>query len=253
MAIGSNIYFASDFHLGAYADRNNPLLREKKVVEWLGSIQNDCSELYLLGDVFDFWFEYKHVVPKGFVRLLGKLAEMSDDGIEIHIFTGNHDVWMFDYFEQQFGARIHRTPILKSWGGKKFLIGHGDGLGPGDRGYKFIKALFTNRLAQRAFSFLHPFIGVELARFFSRKSREATGTKDLEFLGEKEFLIQFCNSQLQKEHIDYFIFGHRHLKIDQMLNEGKSRYVNLGEWFSGSPYAVFNGTELKLARFQSSF
>lgn len=246
MEIGSNIYFASDFHLGAYADSKQPFIREKRIVDWLKSIEHDCAELYLLGDVFDFWFEYKHVVPKGFIRLLGQLAAMSDKGIKIHLFTGNHDVWMFDYFEQQFGAYIHKKPIKKSWGGKQFLIGHGDGLGPGDQGYKIIKSVFTNKLAQRAFAFLHPFIGVELARFFSRKSREATGSKDLEFLGDKEYLIQFCTHYLKNEHVDYFIFGHRHLNIDYALNAGKSRYINLGEWFSGSPYAVFDGSELKL-------
>lgn len=247
MKFGKNIYFASDFHLGAYSDSGS-LDREKKVVAWLDSIIDDCAELYLLGDVFDFWFEYKHVVPKGFVRLLGKLAEFSDRGIKLHIFTGNHDVWMFDYFPEQLGASIYREAITRQIGDKTFVIGHGDGLGPGDSGYKMIKSVFTNRLAQKLFAFLHPYVGVKLARFFSKTSRESTGDKDSKFLGEKEFLIQYCNETLKKEKVDYFIFGHRHLVIDEKVGEN-SRYINLGEWFSSCNYAVFNGEELLLMRF----
>ena len=231
-------------------DRASPTERERKVVRWLNSIQDDCKELYLLGDVFDFWFEYKYVVPRGYVRLLGKLAEMSDAGIPIHIFTGNHDVWMFGYFNEQFNAHIYTEPIERRWNGKVFMIGHGDGLGPGDNGYKFIKKVFTNRLAQRLFAMLHPYIGVNLARFFSRKSREATGHKDEQYLGEKEYLVQFCRSVLEKRHIDYFIFGHRHLVIDERVGES-SRYVNLGEWFTSCNYASFDGEVLKLQAFES--
>ena len=251
MSERTNIYFASDFHLGAHADRRDPLKRERMIVDWLDSISNDCKELYLLGDVFDFWFEYKHVVPKGFIRLLGKLASMADDGVDIHIFTGNHDVWMFGYFTEQFDAQIHTQSIRRVWEGKKFLIGHGDGLGPGDHGYKLIKRVFTNPLAQRMFAFLHPFLGVSLARFFSRKSRETTGEKDQTFLGEKEYLIQYCRSVLEKETIDYFIFGHRHLLIDEQL-QPDSRYVNLGEWFSGCHYACFNGKDLEVLKFKGA-
>lgn len=250
MKEGKKIYFASDFHLGAYLDKETPSPRELKVVRWLDSIQGDCEELYLLGDVFDFWFEYKDVVPKGFVRLLGKLAEMSDSGIPIHIFTGNHDVWMFGYFTEQFNAAIHTKAIEREWNGKRFIIGHGDGLGPGDHGYKFIKGVFTNRLAQRLFAMLHPWIGFRLARFFSKTSRESTGAKDEKFLGDKEYLIQYCRSVLNKEHVDYFIFGHRHLVIDEMVGES-SRYVNLGEWFKACNYASFNGKELVLQAFES--
>ena len=250
MAGQKRIYFASDFHLGSFADDLVPLEREKKVVRWLDSIQEDCQELYLLGDVFDFWFEYKYVVPRGFVRLLGKLAEMSDAGIPIHIFTGNHDVWMFGYFNEQFNAHIYTAPIERSWNGKTFIIGHGDGLGPGDEGYKFIKRVFTNRIAQRLFAFLHPYIGVSLARFFSKLSREKTGHKDDVFLGEKEYLLQYCKNELKHRHIDYFIFGHRHLVIDEAVGEN-SRYVNLGEWFSSCNYAVFDGVDLSLHAFES--
>ena len=245
----ARIYFASDFHLGSHADRHDPLKRERKVVQWLESIRHDCTELYLLGDVFDFWFEYKYVVPKGFVRLLGKLAELSDSGVKIHIFTGNHDVWMFGYFTEQFGAEIHTSYVKREWNGKRFIIGHGDGLGPGDNGYKFVKKIFTNRLAQRLFAMLHPYLGCTMARFFSRKSREATGHRDEQFLGDEEYLVQYCKEALLKEHTDYFIFGHRHLVIDLLL-DGKSRYVNLGEWFTSCNYAVFDGEELRLHAFE---
>lgn len=249
MTPGKHIYFASDFHLGAAADGNGHV-REKKVVRWLDSIADTAEEIYLLGDVFDFWFEYKYVVPKGHVRLLGKLAELADRGIAIHIFTGNHDVWMFGYFEREFGAKVYTEPIVCEWAGKRFMIGHGDGLGPGDHGYKFIKKVFANALAQRLFAMLHPLWGVSLARFFSRKSRETTGDKDGVYLGDdKEFLVRYCNSVLEKEHYDYFIFGHRHLVIDKAL-KGGSRYINLGEWFDACNYAVFDGQELKLLRFE---
>ena len=246
---GKNIYFASDFHLNSFADKSNPHDREKKIVRWLSSIIDDCAELYLLGDIFDFWFEYKHVVPKGGVRLLGKLAEFGDRGIPIHIFTGNHDVWMFGYFSDEFDAVIHTKPIERVWNGKRFMIGHGDGLGPGDHGYKVIKQVFTNKLAQRLFAFLHPYIGVTLATFFSKTSRESTGHKDQIFLGDDEFLIQYIKSVQKGEHFDYFIFGHRHLVIDEMV--AGSRYINLGEWFSACNYAKFDGTDLTLQAFES--
>jgi len=236
MAKGSNIYFASDFHLGSPIDWDNHD-RERKVVRWLDSISADAKAIYLLGDVFDFWFECKHVVPKGHVRLLGKLAELADAGIELHIFTGNHDVWMFDYFEKELGAKVYREPISIEKFNLKLLVGHGDGLGPGDEGFKMIKKVFTNRLAQRCFAALHPYIGVSLAQFFSRKSRETTGHKDSIYMGDdKEFLVQFCLDTLKEKHYDCFIFGHRHMVLDKAL-PNNSRYINLGEWFSTCNYA----------------
>jgi len=247
MNSGKKIYFASDFHLGSHVD-DGKLVRERKIVRWLDSIKADCEELWLLGDVFDFWFEYKHVVPKGHIRLLGKLAEFADAGIPIHIFSGNHDIWMFGYFTEQFNAVIHHGLVERDWGGKRFVIAHGDGLGPGDHGYKFIKAVFRNKLAQRLFAFLHPWIGVNLARFFSRKSREATGDKDDVFLGDEEYLIQYCKTRSESEHIDYFIFGHRHMLLDIDIKPN-SKYVNLGEWFTGCNYATFDGSELQIQQF----
>lgn len=250
MTPGKKIYFASDFHLGSFIDKDSHE-RELKIVRWLDSIKCDASDIYLLGDVFDFWFEYKHVVPKGHVRLLGKLAELSDSGIKLHIFTGNHDVWMFDYLPKELGAIVYQEPIERVWAGKIFVLGHGDGLGPGDHGYKVIKKVFTNRIAQRLFAFLHPYVGVNLAQFFSRKSRETTGDKDAEYLGpEKEFLVRYCKEELKNRNVDFFVFGHRHLVLDVDLGNG-SRYLNLGEWFSSCQFAVFDGESLELKKFEA--
>lgn len=239
------IYFASDFHLGApsyEASRE----REQRIVEWMDSIFPDCKELYLVGDLFDFWFEYKKAIPKGFVRLQGKIAQFSDAGISVHVFTGNHDMWMFDYLPQELGVELHRKPIRKTYNGKEFLIGHGDGLGPGDHGYKFIKKVFASPLAQWLFARLHPNFGISLADFWSGKSRAANQENDEKFLGEEnEWLAIYCKEYLKKEHIDYFIFGHRHLPLDLKVGEN-SRYLNLGEWINYQTYAVFDGEELKL-------
>ena len=173
----NKIYFISDFHLGV-PDYERSLDREKKIVRWLEFIKTDAAELYLLGDVFDFWFEYKHAVPRGYVRLLGKLAELSDSGIKIHYFTGNHDMWVFDYIPKEIGATLYREPVIRTYGEKKFFIGHGDGLGPGDHGYKFIKKIFASKTCQWLFARFHPNFGTWLANYFSRKSRIATGTSD---------------------------------------------------------------------------
>ncbi len=248
----TKIYFASDFHLGI-PDYEKSLEREKRIVRWLDEIKIDAKEIYLAGDVFDFWFEYKKAVPRGFVRILGKIAELSDSGITIHYFTGNHDMWVFDYLPKELGVKLHREPITKIYNGKKFYIGHGDGLGPGDNGYKFIKWVFRSRLCQWLFARIHPNLGLTIAHYWSRKSRIANGEKDESFHGEKgEWLITHCKEILQKEHFDFFIFGHRHLPLDIKLNEQtttateQARYINLGEWVNYNSYAVFNRTTLEL-------
>ncbi|HEX5000988.1 MAG TPA: UDP-2,3-diacylglucosamine diphosphatase [Bacteroidia bacterium] len=247
---GKKIYFISDFHLGA-PDPVKSLEREKRIVRWLEMIKNEAAEIYLLGDVFDFWFEYKRVVPRGYVRLLGKLAELSDAGVKIHYFTGNHDMWVFDYLPAEIGMTLYRKPVTRTINGKTFYIGHGDGLGPGDHSYKFIKKVFANPVCQWLFARLHPNFGIGLANYFSRKSRIATGTADEKFLGEEnEWLVIYSKEILQKEHFDFFIFGHRHLPIDMPLPEG-SRYLNLGEWINHNTYAEFDGTSLLLKTFES--
>jgi UDP-2,3-diacylglucosamine hydrolase len=246
--LGKKIYFASDFHLGV-PDYESSLVREKRIVHWLDEIRQDAEELYLLGDVFDFWFEYRSAVPRGYVRLLGKIAELSDQGIKIHYFTGNHDMWTFDYLSKELNATIYRAPIEAEYGGKKFYIGHGDGLGPGDHGYKFIKKVFSSRISQWLFARLHPNAGIALAAYFSKKSRIATGETDEKYLGEeKEWLIIHSKELLTEKHYDYLIFGHRHLPLDIRIN-GNSRYINLGDWIRYFSYGVFDGEEFHLKYF----
>jgi len=241
----TKIYFASDVHLGA-PDNTTSLVREKHFVKWLEMAAEDATEIYLLGDVFDFWFEYRHVVPKGFVRLLGCLANLTDKGVKIHFFTGNHDMWTFGYLEKECGLELHREPIVRSYEGKKFFIGHGDGLGKGDLGYKMLKRVFASKVSQRLFAFVHPWYGVGVASYFSHKSRIANGNSDEIFLGEDgERLIGYCKKMLKKEFFDYFIFGHRHLPLDICLDES-SRYLNTGEWVRSFSYLVFEDQELKM-------
>ncbi len=245
---GKKIYIVSDSHLGIPSHAAS-LEREKRLVSWLDMASKDAAQIYLLGDIFDFWFEYHTVVPKGFVRLLGKLAEISDQGIPVFFFTGNHDMWAFDYFEKELGIKTYHEPIERIYNGKKFFIGHGDGLGPGDTSYKFLKKVFTNRTCQKLFSWLHPGIGTRMALYFSRKSRLANGPVDEVFLGEeKERLIIYCKKMLQEKHFDYFIFGHRHLPMDIQVGP-ESRYINTGDWVSQFSYVVFDGEQLRLESF----
>ena len=242
------IYFISDSHLGV-PDYKSSLKREKLMVKWLDEVKKDATEIYLLGDIFDFWFEYKTVVPKGYVRLLGKLAEISDAGIQLNYFTGNHDMWIYDYFIKELNLTIYREPIQKTYGKFKFYIGHGDGLGPDDHGYKFIKKVFSNRFNQWLFARLHPNFGIGLALYFSRKSRIANGETDEMFLGEeKERLIIYAKEIQQKENFDFFIFGHRHLPLDLKIAEN-SRYLNIGDWVKSFSYIVFDGEKLELKYF----
>ncbi len=245
---GKKIYFASDFHLGV-PDEASSRARELRIVSWLNEISADAAEIFLVGDIFDFWFEYKRVVPRGYTRLLGKISELTDSGIAVHVFTGNHDMWIFDYLPKECGVTLYREPIERIWNGKKFMIGHGDGLGPGDHGYKFIKKVFANKVCQWLFARLHPNFGIGLANYFSGYSRSTTGDKDRIFLGEdKEWLIIYCKEVLQKAHFDYFVFGHRHLPMEIKLNEN-SKYINLGEWLHSNTYAEFDGEKLALKTF----
>lgn len=242
------IYFISDFHLGI-PDREKSLLREQKIVQWLEMIKKDVAELYLMGDIFDFWFEYKHVVPKGYVRLLGKLAEFTDAGIPVHLFTGNHDMWTFDYLQKELNIKVHHKPATVSFADKKFYLAHGDGLGPGDYGYKFIKKVFRNPVCQWLFARIHPNSAIGIAKFWSGRSRLANGPRDEKYLGdENEWLVIYSKKILEKEHFDYFIYGHRHLPLDIKLNN-TSRYINLGDWVNYFSYAEFDGTELTLKYF----
>ena len=245
MTPGKQIYFASDLHLGV-PNAAESLDREKRFIAWLDGIAPTAEEIFIVGDLFDFWFEYKRAVPRGFTRVLGTLARLHDRGIPLHFFPGNHDLWVFDYLPQETGVQVHREPIRRTWSGKNFLIGHGDGLGPGDHGYKVLKKVFTNPLAQWLFHRLHPNAGIWLANRSSHTSRAYTGGNDALFKGkENEWLYSYCLEILEKEPIDYFIFGHRHLPLDLSLPNG-GRYINLGDWIRYDTYARFDGTNLQL-------
>lgn len=242
------IYFASDFHLGVPSAEES-MKRERKVVAWLESIRHDAHTIYLLGDIFDFWFEYKHAIPKGFIRLQGKLAELSDSGVPIVFFTGNHDMWMFDYFPTELGIPIYRHPQVLQVGDQKLFIGHGDGLGPGDHTYKVIKKFFNSGICQWLFARIHPNLGIGIANYWSRKSRISNQKMDEKFLGtDKEFLCVYCTETEKKQHFDYYIFGHRHLPLDIKIGE-QSRYINLGEWVNYTTYAVYDGKQVLLKSF----
>lgn len=257
MGINQKIYFASDFHLGMPAGEKS-ILREKKVVEWLNFAAQDATQIFLVGDIFDFWFEYKTVVPKGFFLLLSTLKNLSDTGIEIKIFPGNHDLWMFDYLEKFCGVEIVRNALEYRTEKHLFFVHHGDGLGPGDSGFKFIKKIFRARFAQFLFRWLHPDLGIRLATSWSKKSRLSQDPKEDQYLGDnKEYLTQFVIEDLayraekNLESPDFYVFGHRHLVIDKEIVSGdkKSRYINLGHWFQGAQYAVYDGEQLALKAF----
>lgn len=241
---GKKIYFASDFHLGI-PDKAGSLAREKRICRWLDKISADAAHLFLVGDLFDAWFEYRNVVPKGFTRFMGKLAELRDGGLPIEAFTGNHDLWMRGYFEEELDIPVHHHPVRRTFNGKKFYIGHGDGLGPGDHGYKMLKAVLRSPVSQWIYRRLHPDTGVGLASWFSRLGPKHGPEETGPLVPEREWLISFCLDQLKKEHIDYFIFGHRHLPIEYPLPE-HSLYINLGDWIRYDSYGAFDGKETKL-------
>ncbi len=244
MEKGKKIFFISDLHLGAPNEAASRK-REQLFVQWLREFGPEMQELYIVGDLFDFWFEYKKAAPRGFVRTLGALAQLSDQGLPIHLFTGNHDMWIFDYLPQEIGLTLYHEPIIKTYQGKTFYIGHGDGLGPGDHGYKFIKKVFNNKMCQWAFARLHPNFGIGLADFFSKKSRAKTGDEDSVYNGkENEWLYQHCLNVLQNQAVDYFIFGHRHLPLHLNV-ANKAQYLNLGDWIQYFTYATWDGAELQ--------
>lgn len=246
--IQHHIYFASDFHLGI-PNFEKSREREDRIVRWLESIQGEATELYLMGDLFDFWFEYKYVAPKGYIRLLGKLAEFTDSGIKVHLFTGNHDMWMFGYLEKEIGIKIYHKPETREFDNVRLYLAHGDGLGPGDGTYKIIKKIFRNRFFQWCYARLHPNLAFLIANTLSRRSRKANYDADNKYYGDdKEWLFQYCKKLLQEESYDYMVFGHRHLPLDKTINN--SRYINLGDWIKFNTYGYFDGKNFELKEFK---
>jgi UDP-2,3-diacylglucosamine hydrolase len=237
------IYFASDFHLGT-PNMVESHKREKKIVQWFTEIEKDAKAIYLVGDIFDFWFEYNKVVPKGFVRLLGKIASLTDNGTPVHIFAGNHDLWMRDYLETEIGVSIHRGNIIIQEGNRKILIGHGDGLGDGDYFYKILKKIFTSKICQWIFSRFHPNFAFTLAHIWSNNSRKSGD--EIQFSSkEKEILFGYCQQQQKLNPLDYYVFGHRHLPLELMIDE-QAKYINTGDWLQYYTYAVLDNGKLEL-------
>jgi len=249
LTLQKKIYFASDVHLGL-PNYEKSLVREKVFIKWLDEIKKDAEEIILLGDIFDFWFEYKRAIPKGFSRFLGKLCEITDAGIPVHFFTGNHDMWIFDYLPKETGIILHKEPIIKEYSGKRFYLAHGDGLGPGDFSYKILKRIFASRFSQWLFARFHPNIGIWIANSWSKHSRYSRETAPYE--GEdKEWLILYSKNLLKKQSFYFMVYGHRHYPLDLKLTD-TCRYINLGDWLSHFTYAVFDGNELYLKKYDLS-
>ena len=242
----NKIYFASDFHLGS-PNIEESHRREKKIINWLTEIEEEACAIYLLGDIFDFWFEYSKVVPKGFVRLLGKLALLKDKGIDLHLFVGNHDLWTYDYLYTEIGINIHYKPKIIELQGRKFFIGHGDGIGRGDYFYKFIKIIFCSKICQLGFSFLHPDLGIYLAQTWSNKSRKNNNPKFIN--KEKEILFRYCKKNQLIRPVDYYIFGHRHIPLELKV-DNLATYINLGDWISYNTYCVLDNGEARLKSYK---
>jgi len=245
-----NIYFLSDLHLGL-GGHDKSLVREKLVVKFLNEIKDKTAELYLVGDIFDFWHEYKRVVPRGFTRFIGKIAEFTDSGIPVYFFTGNHDIWIYDYLPKETGIKLFRKPETKEIYGKNFYIAHGDGLGPYDKKYNLLKSIFTNKVLQWLFARLHPNFALSFGLKWSHHNRESYTDEQIQFKGEdKEWLFLYAKDYLTKNpDINYFVFGHRHIPLKISLND-KSTFINLGDWITNFSYGVFDGKEFKVLKYK---
>ena len=241
--MASLTYFVSDAHLGSGSDS---LQRERELCRFLDGIKDSCRRLFLLGDMFDFWFTYRYTVPRGHTRLLGKLAELADLGVELHFFIGNHDMWLFDYLEKEMGTVMHNDPEVMVIDGRRFLIGHGDGQGHLDKNYDFLRRIFRSRLNQRLFALLPASWTFPIANRWSDTNKVKHARQDtLHYLGDdREGIVRYCRERLATEHLDYCVFGHRHTPLVMNLNPPTSDlrplYVNTGDWLLNRNYAVFN-------------
>ena len=241
---GKKVFFISDAHLGL-PPAEESRKREILLVRWLETIRKDAAAIYLLGDIFDYWFEYKKVVPRGFVRLIGKLAEICDEGIPVYFFTGNHDVWVFDYLPSETGLKVIREPVYHIYNDKKFYLAHGDGLGPGGFSYKFLKSIFTNKVLQWLYARIHPNSATGFAHRWSKHSRFSAGNH-VPWLGEeREHLVLHSRNIEKNQHFDFYIYGHRHVPKEFMITES-SKVIYLGDWFINFTYAEFDGSETRL-------
>ena len=246
---GKKLYFASDNHLGAPTAKESRI-REEKFVAWLKHVRKDAAVIFLLGDLFDFWFEYQHVVPKGFVRVLGELASIRDEGIPVCFFVGNHDLWMKDYFHKELDIPVFHEAREYTFNNKDFYIAHGDGLGPGDKGYKRMKKLFVHPWAKWLYRWLHPDLGMPLAQYFSVRNKLISGEEDMQYMGEdREWLVQYSKEKLEERHRDFFVFGHRHLPLEIPLNDSAT-YVNVGDWVNHYTYGIFEGDRFEIRRWE---
>lgn len=243
------IYFLSDAHLGSVSHTDSRET-ERKLCRWLDAAKTDAKAIYLLGDIFDYWFEYRYVVPRGFTRFLGKLGELTDSGIEINFFIGNHDIWLTDYLQKECGVNVFRQPLVKDFNGKKFFLAHGDGLGDESVSFRFLRSVFHSRILRKAFSRIHPRWTIPLAHLWSNHSRINGGVAD--YRGEEhEHLVQFAKKQLKEApNINYFIFGHRHIMLDLPISTD-ARVIILGDWVRYFSYAVFDGKDVKLLQFEA--
>ncbi len=237
------IYFASDVHLGAPYIKDHRV-HENRFVHWLDSIKHDAEAIYLVGDIFDFWWEYRKVVPRGFVRTLGKIAELTDSGIPVHFFIGNHDIWTWDYLSSETGMIVHKEPMEITLHGKRFFITHGDGLGDPSKAFRIVRKAFHSPILQKLFAaIVPPSWAIALGQKWSHSSRESEENVRLaNYLGEdNEHLVQYAKQVLTREHFDYFVFGHRHIVLDLMIQKN-SHVVILGDWIGKFSYGVLENT-----------
>ncbi len=245
------IYFISDAHLGSWAVSHRRT-QERRLVRFLDEIKGKAGAVFMLGDMFDFWYEWKYVVPKGFTRFLGKMAELSDSGVEVHYFIGNHDIWAFDYLHRECGVTLHREPYTTELYGKEFFIAHGDGLGDPEKGFKCLRGIFHNKACQWMFStLLHPNLAMKFGLSWARQSRlKRADGEELPYLGEEnEYLVRFSKEYL-KEHpdIDYYVYGHRHIELDLMLSH-TARLLVIGDWITQFTYVVWDGEKLEMKNY----
>lgn len=249
MTPGKKVFFASDFHLGidaAISTRDRELI----IVSWLSEIEDEASGIYLLGDIFDHWFDYKEVVPKGFTLLLGKLKYLRLKGIPVYFFTGNHDMWVFDYFEKELDIPTYRSAVIREISGKCFYLAHGFGLNNAGISERLMKKMFSSPFFQWLYARIHPNTGIAIMKYFSRLSRNSHSVHEQDFNPETDKMLAFAEDVIKKNNkIDYFVFGHRHVPIKMKMSNAGTEFINIGDWLTHFTYGVFDGTDLKIERY----